>query len=1044
MNNKYILWMFFVIFTTSNLASQIIYTVGASGDFTSISSAYTNCTTSSPYIIEIASDYSQEALPITLGSLINKSSINSVTIRPESGNSNLNFLNTGTENDIFLLSGANYLTIDGRPAGIGNSEITIENNQTAKGHAIKIEGNCTNIELKYLTIKGSNQSSSIGSDNTDAGVLMIGESSTGALNNIEIDNCEISKSTGGNPSYLLTSYSSSGSVSNCSITNCKLVDAGRQYISLYTNSSDWLISSNNFYQTSSFTPPSSFTFSFIRIVSGADYTISNNYFGGQEILGGGDPFTINSANAKAHLISFHSNITGDCFVENNTFSNISFTTTNASSPSFSIVSMAGGNANYTIGSIGKGNTIGSSAKTSNITLFDNGSTATASTALFYSATSADVTIEYNDIGGIDLSGSNTTGNYMSFYSSNTENVTFSNNTIGNVSNENMNDDVARTGPIYIGGKHGSTGTLNTSSNTVQNFYLSNSSSGSLYFLFTSTASSVNASDNVLSNIESNRDGLTKILSLNSTGDIITNANQVSNITLNGANSQAFLFDITSSSGDITCNENEIGNTTSNNITLNGNTDSYGIIFSIPTGKTASLEDNNIQNIYLSNSGSSNQFYTILSSGTGNFSIVSTEINGISTESTNTSTAIYGIYQYNTGTNNIIRNVGLNNFSILTTGANSTRNMGIYLSTSNTDGLIEKTRIINFSNLATGSPSDYGIYSVGSSSSWTYKNNVIIMDNENNTNSLKLIPFRNSASGTTEFYHNTLKISGSVTSGSDYSVCFLDNASAGSIRTINNNIFYNNRNGGTGSHYGVWNVNASGMDIDNNFYEATKNKWDNSTYSVFTDYTTNNGSSNEITGTITLNALGGVTSGSSGTIEDSGIDLFTSGDVTDDLDGNSRDALPWIGAFETVSPLPIQLIYFKGSKELNQNNLKWSIIVTKSDHIIELERSTDGESFITLNKLEIEFESAFPYYFNFIDITYQPKINYYRLKYINKDKETSYSKWVSINNQVNEKNTRKIRYITNLLGQIVEESYTGIKVYYFEDGTIEKMKNPVIF
>ena len=1034
--------MMLVVFTTSHLTSQIIYTVGASGDFTSISSAYSNCTTLSPYIIEISSDYNQEALPISLGTLTNKSSVNSITIRPELGNNNITFLNTGTENDIFLLSSANYLTIDGRPGGIGTSELTIENNQTAKGHAIKIEGNCTDIELKYLTIKGSNQSSSIGSDNTDSGVLMLGESSTGILNNIEIDNCEISKSTGGNPSYLLTSYSSSGSVSNCSITNSVLIDAGRQYISLYTNSTDWEISDNNFYQTNSFNPPSSFTFSFIRIVSGADYIISDNYFGGQDIYGGGNPFTINSANAKAHLISFHSNITGDCYIENNSFSNISFTTTNASSPSFSIVSMAGGNANYTIGSIGKGNTIGSSAKNSNITITDNGSTATASTALFYSATSADVKIEHNDIGGIDLSGSNTNGNYMSFYSSNSENITFSNNTIGNLSSENMNDDVARTGPIYIAGKHGSTGTLNTSSNTVQNFYLSSSSSGSLYFLLSSSASSINASDNILSNIESNRNGITKMMSLTSTGNIISNSNQISNLTLNGTNSQALLFDITSSLGDITCNENEVGSTASNDITLNGNTDSYGIIFSIPTGKRASLEDNVIQNIYLSNNGSSNQFYSILTSGNGSCSIISTEINNISTESTNSSTAIYGIYQYNTGNGNIIRNVGLNNFSILTSGASSTRNMGIYLSTSNTDGLIEKTRIINFSNLATGSPSDYGIYSVGSSSSWTYKNNVIIMDNENNTNSLKLIPFRNSASGTTEFYHNTLKISGNASSGSDYSVCFLDNASAGSNRTINNNIFYNNRTGGTGSHYGVWNVNASGMDIDYNFYEATKNKWNNSTYSIFTDYTTGNGSSNEITGTITLNALGGVTSGSSGTIEDSGLDLFTSGDVTDDLDGNSRDALPWIGAFETVSPLPIQLLYFNGVKELNQNNLKWAIVVKKTDHFIELERSTDGENFTSLDKFSIEYESAFPYYFNFTDKTFKPTINYYRLKYVNKGEEKSYSKRISINNQTNKTEDKKIRYITNLLGQIVDESYPGIKVYYFEDGTVEKTKNSV--
>ena len=1043
MNKKNFLWTLLILFLTFKLNCQITYSIGASGDFTTIAAAYSNCTTASPYIIEILADYSQESLPITLGSLTNKSLINTVTIRPEASNSNISFHNTGTEDDVFLISSANYLTIDGRPGGTGNGEITIENNQTAKGHALKIEGNSSNIELKYLTIKGSNQSASIGSSNTDAGVIMFGESSTGVISDVILDQCEISKSTGGVPSYLITSYSSSGSVSNCSITNSQIIDASRQYISLYTNSTDWEISSNSFYQTASITPPSSFTFAFIRILSGADYTISNNYFGGQSKLCGGDTFTISSANSKAHLISFYSNVTGDCILENNTFDNLSFSTTNASSPSFSIIYMSGGSANYNIGSVNNGNTIGSTSESNGITIIDNGSTATASTALFYSATTSDINITYNSIASIDLQGSNTNGNYMTFYSGNTENITFSNNTIGNSNTNNMSDDIARVGPIYMAGKHTSSGTLNVSSNIAQNFSLSSSSSGYLFFLYTASASSIVTSNNSISNIESNRDGISDFFSLSTNGEITSNSNSLSDIYLNGTNSQCYFMNLTSTSGDITCNENTIGNETNTNITLNGNSDSYGILFSIPSGNTATVNENVIQNVYLSNSGSSNQFYSILSSGTGIFSSSSNEIKHIWTESTYATTAIYGFYQYNSGSNNLISGLRLNDFAVFTTSSNTTRNIGIYLSTDNTDGTIEKTRIVNFSNTATGSPSEYGIYSVGNSSSWTYKNNVIIMDNEDNTNSLKLIPFRNSATGTTEFYHNTLKISGNVTSGSDYSVCYLDNATAGSDRILKNNVFYNNRSGGTGSHYGLWNINASGMDTDYNYYEAGKNKWDNTNYSVFTDYTSNNGSTNEVSGTITIDAFGGVSSGSSGVIENTGLDLFTSGDVTDDLDGNSRDVSPWIGAFETVSPLPIHLVSFNGRNESRQNILEWSIVLNEKDNRIELERSEDGKTFTTVSKITVEFKSPFPENFKIIDNSFQPKINYYRLKFIAENKVTTYSKLISINNLSNKKEERKILYTTNFLGQLVDQSFIGPKIYYYDDGSIEK-KMTVIF
>ena len=176
---------------TFKLKSQITISVGTTGDYSTINAAYTSCTDASAYIIEIKSDYIQEALPIILGTLVNKNSTNNITIRPELGVTNLSFLNTGTENDVFVLSSANYLTIDGRPGGVGSNDFSIENNQTAKGHALKIEGSCTEINLNYLSFKGSNQSPDLGPLSTDAGVILIGESGSGIISDININYCEI-------------------------------------------------------------------------------------------------------------------------------------------------------------------------------------------------------------------------------------------------------------------------------------------------------------------------------------------------------------------------------------------------------------------------------------------------------------------------------------------------------------------------------------------------------------------------------------------------------------------------------------------------------------------------------------------------------------------------------------------------------------------------------------------------------------------------------------------------------------------------------------
>ena len=144
--------------------STTTYTVGAAGSYTTIASAYAACSGSTDYVIEIRSDYNYNsetttgANTISLGTLTNKSSVNTVTIRPASG---VSVSLTGTASSIFTLNGANWVIFDGRAAGVGASAWTIINSSSsASKRVLTFINDASNNVIKYCSIKGDNSSSS--------------------------------------------------------------------------------------------------------------------------------------------------------------------------------------------------------------------------------------------------------------------------------------------------------------------------------------------------------------------------------------------------------------------------------------------------------------------------------------------------------------------------------------------------------------------------------------------------------------------------------------------------------------------------------------------------------------------------------------------------------------------------------------------------------------------------------------------------------------------------------------------------------------------
>jgi len=189
--------------------STTTYTVGAAGSYTTIASAYAACTGSTDYVIEIRSDYSLESLPISLGTLSNKSLVNTVTIRPQTAVSPTWSTSNGTS--IFTLNGADYVIFDGRAGGSGSSVWSIQNTSTGSGADVfLIQSDARYNTIKYLTLKGSG---------TGTGApIGFGSSASGGNTNNTISNNNITKSTGGTPAYGIYSYGSSVANNNSSTT----------------------------------------------------------------------------------------------------------------------------------------------------------------------------------------------------------------------------------------------------------------------------------------------------------------------------------------------------------------------------------------------------------------------------------------------------------------------------------------------------------------------------------------------------------------------------------------------------------------------------------------------------------------------------------------------------------------------------------------------------------------------------------------------------------------------------------------------------------
>lgn len=198
---------------------------------------------SDSYLIEIlpAYDQSSETIPITLGAKDGASATNTITIRPASGNSGEIISATSTAG-VLILNDADYVIIDGRPGGVGNSpDFRIQNQATTgtNSNSIWLQNGASNNVIKYVHVLNNTQNTA------GPRAIVIGTSTTTGNDNNLITNCKIE----GGRSGVGIAGSTTVPNNNNRVSQCEIFNWGYAGIWVVSGGMNFTADSNKIYQT---------------------------------------------------------------------------------------------------------------------------------------------------------------------------------------------------------------------------------------------------------------------------------------------------------------------------------------------------------------------------------------------------------------------------------------------------------------------------------------------------------------------------------------------------------------------------------------------------------------------------------------------------------------------------------------------------------------------------------------------------------------------------------------------------------------------------
>ena len=474
---------------TSELRASGTYTVGAGQTYSTLKLAFDAINAGSitgVIVLQISADCAETATASLNASSSGSASYTTINIYPTGSTRTIS---GALASSLVTLNGADNVTIDGRLSGSGTANsLIIENTSTsASAYTILFQLDATSNVVKYSTIKGAGTS-------TSTGTVTFLTAASGGNDSNTLDYNTITKSSTNLPyNQVYSAGTASITNSGISVTNNNIVDFSVSGINVNSESTTWTITGNSFYQSASITPLG--TYYFIYINTGAGYTITGNYLGGQAASCGGNNFTLSTTAYQISGIYFGSSSSGGSTntISSNTINNLSLTNTYGTAAEVNAavaLIRTGGSSNFTIGSSGNGNTLGITSGiasyTQGLTIACNGNPDVlikTSLSIIQIASSGTSAIAYNTIGGITYTTS--VGNNNDIVSminvSAAGTTTINNNIIGNSTANNITVTSKSNGLIGIHQDKFAV-TLTINNNTIQNFSTVDAASGSYVYL----------------------------------------------------------------------------------------------------------------------------------------------------------------------------------------------------------------------------------------------------------------------------------------------------------------------------------------------------------------------------------------------------------------------------------------------------------------------------------------------------------------------------------------------------------------------------------
>lgn len=415
------------------------------GDYSTLTAALADLTTNGincSSVIELQSSYSSssETFPIVIGNIPGSSATRTLTIRPATGATGLSISGSSASNPIIDFNATQNIIIDGRPGGSGTTkQLTIENTSTS-GTAIRFINGANNNTLTYCTVKSVNTSTST----TAAGTILFSTTTTMGNSNNTISNNDI-RDGSSMPYYGIYSsgsttsiavYNTANTIANNNIYNFFAPGTTAGGVYLTGGNTDWVISGNSLYATSTLTPTTSATLYGIYLSnSGYNYNISNNTIGGSAPGAGSTAFTLGSTSYSQTFYGIYMSIGAQqpaTSVQGNTITNFSYSTSNSGTAWSGIYCSTG---YFNVGTV-SGNTIGATSGTGAISI----TTAGSGTTVYgiYNGSAYIINFSNNSIGSLNVSSTSTSGyaNVIGMYAISGNFLTFNNNTIGSTSTAN--------------------------------------------------------------------------------------------------------------------------------------------------------------------------------------------------------------------------------------------------------------------------------------------------------------------------------------------------------------------------------------------------------------------------------------------------------------------------------------------------------------------------------------------------------------------------------------------------------------------------------